>query len=66
MNATKFKSLLQLNRELSNTLHTMSDEDKATIKGGKTFVELHKTDLQISSLTTQSTDLQAIVERGDY
>lgn len=66
MNATKFKSLLQLNRELSNTLYSLTDKEKATVKGGKVFTDLNRTDLEIANLVTTNATYRTIVEQGDY
>jgi hypothetical protein len=66
MGIIHFKALLQLNRELSNTLHTMSDAEKATTKGGKVFMNVHKTDIRIGHLVAKNATFQSIVEKGDY
>jgi hypothetical protein len=66
MDSEKFKKLLQLNRELSNTLETMSDVEKATVRGGKVFTQLHKSDLKIAKIASKNVVLNSIIELGNY
>jgi hypothetical protein len=63
MNKSKFIQLLDLNRELANSLHSMTKEEMATTKGGKIFRDMHKTDLQIARLVSSSRQFEKIIER---
>lgn len=66
MTIKQFKTLLELNRDLSNQLEIMTPEQKASVKGGQVFRNVHKTDLRIADVTSQNPKLNAIVERGEY
>jgi hypothetical protein len=66
MNVKEFKKLLLLNRDLSNEFHSLTDSEKATIRGGYLFVRLHQTDQQIAKCVSRDQKLKEIVENGNY
>ncbi len=66
MTKKQFIELLNLNKECSNTLQTMTDTEKASIKGGATFRKVYQTDIKISELVSKNKAFNNIVESGTY
>ena len=66
MTVSQFKKLLERNKVYSNTLATMTDEEKASVKGGLTFRKVHQTDITISKMVGENKTLFDIVESGTY
>lgn len=66
MTKVQFIKLLNDNRELSNTLESMTDAEKASIKGGATFRKVHQTDTKIAAQVGKNSRFYKIVENGTY
>lgn len=66
MTKNQFIRLLNNNREFSNALESMTDAEKASIKGGATFRKVHQTDLKIAEQVGKNKVFSTIVENGTY